>query len=663
MPKLFVRAAGLAPATLNREARTVEVTALSGLAPVVRTDRLAPDGSPAPWIEELEASGADLSNFIGGPVLRDHRASTDHHIGAVEQARPEAGGRIVASVRFSAKPAAEEIFADVASGLLRGVSLGYAVDQWRPAGMRNGRKVFRAVRWRPLELSFTSTPADSGAQVRSNTMPDGSNTATNAATTTTSTADFKPCPDCTTPNGCQKLGGCVQKAEATAGSDAGTAPANNAGGQAAGPAPVGRSGGAPLTRTAVNQEIRAIAHTAGLPVSFADGLIDRNATVEEARSQAFAELTRRGGGPLRTEATRVEVLGSHDDPMWVRSAMAGALAARLAPGLVKPEGRAREFMSYRALDMVGELALARGDRFSRFNQDELLRRALGAHGTSDFPLLLQDAGNKILLAQYTAADPTYRKWAARKSFNDFKAHKFLRVGDFPGFQKVAESGSVKYGTMSENREQVTADEYATGIVVGRKALINDDLSALADFSQMIAVRTAADENAMAYAVLATNQALADGKALFHADHGNLAGASTVIDVENIGKARAAMRKQASLDGLKLNIEGAILVVGPDKEVEAAQLVTAITPMKAGDVNPWAGRLDVAVDANVSGNAWHLFANPMMFPVVVYGYLSGAEGPQIKTETDFDTQAVKVRAGLDFGCGAIDFRGAYKNPGA
>jgi hypothetical protein len=48
--------------------------------------------------------------------------------------------------------------------------------------------------------------------------------------------------------------------------------------------------------------------------------------------------------------------------------------------------------------------------------------------------------------------------------------------------------------------------------------------------------------------------------------------------------------------------------------------------------------------------------------VVYGYVAGSEGPQVRTERDFDTQAVKVAAGLDFATGVIDFRGAYFNAG-
>lgn len=82
-------------------------------------------------------------------------------------------------------------------------------------------------------------------------------------------------------------------------------------------------------------------------------------------------------------------------------------------------------------------------------------------------MLLADAGNKILLAQYTAANPTYRRWAARRRFNGFKPHNFLRMGVFPAFKNLAEAGEVYYGAMSENREQVSAAGFATGVRISR----------------------------------------------------------------------------------------------------------------------------------------------------------------------------------------------------
>lgn len=651
MPKPFTRSAVVTPATINESDRTVRVVWSTGAA-VRRVDM---DG---PFLEvlSLDPKHVNLSRLQGASVLDAHQQGQVRNVLGVLLDPKADGAEGTGTVKFSSRPDVEPLWQDVKAGILRHLSVGYTVEKWADSTHPDtGERIRVAVAWTPFEISFVPTPADPGATVRSKTMPDGN-------------GGFQSCPNCTTPNGCKKAGLCVQDAEAQASSAAQDASAGE-GGASANTANTGGSGASPSraapgagtnTRAAINQEIRTIARVSGLPTIFADNLIDQGASAEDARAAAFTELARRSGGAISTTPARVEFVGTHDSPAAVRAAMSGALAARLLPGRIKPEGRAREFMGFRLMDMAAELALANGQRFNRFNQDQVLERM---HTTADFPLLLQDAGNKILLAQYQAANPSYRRWAARRPFNDFKPHKFLRVGDFPGYQKLAESGEVKYGTMSENREVVTPDEYATGIVIGRRALINDDLSALSDFSSMIAIRTAADENRLAYSLLENNgPVLSDGKALFDAAHGNKAGAGAAINVTSVGAGRAAMRKQTSLDGIKLNIEAALLITSPDKELEARQVVANVTAAKAADVNPWAGKLDADVDANITGNRWYLFADPAMCPVAVYGYVGGAEGPQIKTETDFDTQAIKVRAGIDFAVGVIDFRGAYFNPG-
>ncbi|MDG4671632.1 Mu-like prophage major head subunit gpT family protein [Shinella sp. 838] len=416
------------------------------------------------------------------------------------------------------------------------------------------------------------------------------------------------------------------------------------------------------TRAEINQAIRAAAKAAGLDQAFIDQHVDAESDIATVNAAALEALAARSqaAGTIRTTA---KVGEDHSDPEAIRSAMSDALAHRLAPAAVKLEGRATEFRGHAVLDLVGDLAVARGERVNLRDREALLQRAVGAHSTSDFPLLMAAAANKALLAQYQVAAPTYRSWSARKPFSDFKAHSFLRVGDVPAFTEINEAGEVKYGTISENAEKVTAKEYGTGIAIGRKALINDDLSALSDFSSGIAIRAANDENRMAYALLAANGALSDTKALFHADHGNLAASGSAIDATSIGLAVAALRAQKSLDGMVLNLQPAFLVVGPAYETAARLILASINATKASDVNIWSGFATLVVDANITGNAWYLFASPSAAPVVVYGYVGGVEGPQVRSERDFDTQAVKVAASLDFAVGAIDYRGAYKNAGA
>ena len=574
---------------------------------VISTDaEIIKNGLRGRYAEVLPSSSMEVPAGAHIPLLDGHEhLSARSVVGSVRDITI-VDDRVEATIVLSRRADVDPIAMDIADGHIRGVSVGYRVLTGKEDTSPTGLRRITATRWEMFEVSLVGVAANPEAQIRSRESIDMDQDQIND-------------PNPTTPPG--------------SGLD---------------------------NRATVNAEIRSIATIAGLDQVWIDTQIDANATADAARAAAFASMQTRGSGPIRT--ARATVVQDHSDPLQIRAAMAGALAHRLSPGRLKLEGRAQEFAGHRMLEMVGDLAHARGDRVNLRDQVGLMERAVGAHSTSDFPLLLADAANKALLANYAAAEPTYRLIAAQRGFNDFRDHSFFRVGDFPTFQETNEAGELKYGTLSENREKVRAKELNAGIAIGRRALINDDLSALADFSSMIAIRAASDENARVYGLLAANAALSDGKALFHADHGNKATTGAALSVASVALAVASLRKQKSLDGVPLNLAPRFLVVGPDTELAARQVLAAITAAKAGDVNPWAGTMELVVDANITGASWYVVADPAAAPSLVYGYVSGAEGPQIRTEIDFDTRAVKVAAGLDFGCGVIDFRGLYKNEG-
>ncbi|WP_296713145.1 hypothetical protein [Rhodoblastus sp.] len=343
------------------------------------------------------------------------------------------------------------------------------------------------------------------------------------------------------------------------------------------------------------------------------------------------------------------------------------------------EQRSREFANMGLLEMGAELAgVPNAHRMSRVRlYDELMQRSM--LGSSDYPLLLSAAANKFLLAQYQYQQPSYRSFSAKKTFNDFKAHNFLRVGDFPVLEQLSEGGEFRNGSISENREQVYALTYGKIVGLSRQMFVNDDLSAFADLTGMAGRRVADFENSIAWGVILSNTkggpALSDGGNLWNntvvttaGGHANLAGTAAAVTVASISAGRLAMRQQKSLDGIPLNVNPSIIVAGPAKQTEIETLLsTSLLATQISNINPFNGggmtSLRPEIDAYITDNAWYLFADPAVAPAFVWGYVSGFEGPRFAIDQPFRMDGLSLKVAEDFGFGGVDWRGAYRNAGA
>src|SRR5690606_24050453 len=86
----------------------------------------------------------------------------------------------------------------------------------------------------------------------------------------------------------------------------------------------------------------------------------------------------------------------------------------------------------------------------------------------------------------------------------------------------------------------------------RQAIINDDLDAISKIPKLMgraAIRTVGD---LVYAILTSNPVMSDGVALFHATHGNLAGAGASINTASVDALQVLMALQKEGDAV-LNI--------------------------------------------------------------------------------------------------------------
>lgn len=94
------------------------------------------------------------------PLLVDHSARVDNQVGTLVKAWLE-GGRGKAIVRFGKNARSQEIRERVKAGDLTNVSVGYRVDEMAlVAEKKDGPSTYRVTRWKPMEASIVSIPAD-----------------------------------------------------------------------------------------------------------------------------------------------------------------------------------------------------------------------------------------------------------------------------------------------------------------------------------------------------------------------------------------------------------------------------------------------------------------------------------------------------------------------
>lgn len=665
---------------VDADSRTMEVIWTTGAA-VRRRDWWT--GEEFDEVLEVSARAVDLSRLNNGaPLLESHNAwSLRGVLGVVEKAWLSNGeGR--ARVRFTSAGIDEEtdkIYRKVQDRVLQKISTGYFTRQveWDRTTTPPTR---RAVKWQPFEISFVGVAADDGAGRRaaSQTMYACEIIDRAARPATQSTTRRSPMPENT------EITSPENDAErARLAAQAARIDARRAEDAAAVEARVQEAARAERIRA---KKIRDRVRAVRLPEELADELIDCNASDSAVERRLTDELAEQG--PTVTMPARI--IEDHNDPAALINRMSDGLALRGLMNLPKTvrdehfdarrQAAARPFMSGGIMALLCELATARGMHVDYKQPRAVMWDTLvemRSLSTSDFPLLLANAANKILLPAYQFAQPTFFRIAQQKTFNDFRAHKFLRTGDFPDLLVKGETGEFKAGKLSESSQDITALEYGRIITVSRQIIINDDQSAFSDLPRMAGIRAAAVANKLGFNLFALNSAggptitepnaagVQTGVAMWNAAHNNLTGTGTAIDDTSIGVGVGMMLAQLSMDGIPVNPMARYIMAAPAKIGLLRKFTAVLTSASsAANQNPWGGLLEPLTDGNLTGNAWYLFSDPQLgFPCFVYGYLSGQEGPRIATQEGFTSEGVNLRCAMDFGCGGIDFRGTYKNNGA
>jgi ATP-dependent protease ClpP protease subunit len=366
-----------------------------------------------------------------------------------------------------------------------------------------------------------------------------------------------------------------------------------------------------------------------------------------------------------------------DEADKTRDAITQALLARAGVSARAENGQVQRIQADsrnpyrgRTLLALAESALVRaGIRTEGMDKMQIVASAF-TQGTSDFTVLLENTMHKALQAAYATAPDTWSRFCATGSVSDFRAHNRYRVGSLGNLLSKTELGEFKNKSIPDGEKSaVTVGTKGYIINLSREAIINDDLGAFVGLSTSLGRAASRTVEADVYTLLASNPTLADGVALFHATHGNLAGSGAVISVSTVDAARMAMASQMDVGGNDyLDIRPSVWV-GPLSLGSVARTINGAeydddaqkNQRKPNVVRGLYG--DIVDTPRLTGTAWYSFASASEAPVLEVDFLDGNQTPYLEMEQGFTVDGARYKVRLDFGVTAIDCRGAYKNAGA
>ncbi|MGW1423846.1 phage major capsid protein [Bradyrhizobium manausense] len=562
------------PATFDGEAMTVEAV-IASTTPVRRRD------ARGDFLEILDPSGLDLAVTRGASVLDSHQqGGIENVLGTIDDVRIE-GNEVIARIRFSSRPEIAAIVQDVRDGILRSLSVGYEVGEWKAGKDSAGTRTMTAVRWSVREVSFVPVPADPTARTRA---------------------------------------------------------AND------------------------DRAIRELGRRAGVPTARIDTLIELGASVDDARRAFLSHMLDRSV-TVQSGRTDMHNATTLDNPEIFQRATAEALYNRIAPGFA-PMPQARQYVGMSCADIARECLHRAGVSTLGMAAPSLITRALQT--TSDYPALLANLLNKSLREAYQIAPSGIRRVARETSAVDFRAKSRIQL-DHSGFklEQVNQGGEFPFGSFIDTAESYAVATYGKIFAISRQALVNDDLGGLGDVTQRLGLAAAEFERQKLVDLIVANSGLgptmSDSLTLFHASHGNV-GTGGVPSETTLSEARLLMRSQTGPGGGIISVVPKYLIVPAALETAGEKLITSVQATQTANVNPFAF-LDLIVEPRLTDGArWYLACDPALMACIEFAYLAGAPGPQTETRAGFHVDGVESKVRLDYGCGAVEWRGLVTNAG-
>lgn len=307
---------------------------------------------------------------------------------------------------------------------------------------------------------------------------------------------------------------------------------------------------------------------------------------------------------------------------------------------------------------------------------------------SDFPLLMGDVLDRMMLARFTEVPPVWRQYIGTgRPLRDFRAARLLQTDGGDGqWSEITDSDGLQYTSLSESGHTISAALYGKAVRLSWRMLVNDDLDAFAEIPAILGRggrRTVAK-----YATDLLFDANGPDATFISAGNGNLLTGNPDLAIDSLATAIQTLAGFTDTEGEPIMVEGVRLVHGPGLRVTVQNLMNQLTvdmtnaPGVSGSVvrvNNWIVRgltpvedpyIPVIVTAGSRGStSWLLCADPNVNrPAAQIRFLQGFEEPNLYMKAgntaratggiddavgDFESMAQEYKGLIAFGGATIE----------
>ena len=602
-----------------------------------------PDFWGDPEILRCNDQAADVSRFEAGvmPVLFNH--NRDAVIGRPTRIWFE-NTKAYAEIQFDDDDESTRIWNKVQSGSLRGVSVGYRVNEWRFIEKNQVSEdgitgpAWIGERWAVYEISIVSVPADATVGVGRSLFDDESLLTILNNHNGGINMEEKKNPEE------QQRNVEVPATGITASANPPAAPTVNAEEERAAAVKAERERQA---------QINGLCRQFGIEDQQREAWLNSDVSIETVNRSVLEILSARqaaqptAGKPQFGESEEEKLRAAYRDGIMLRNSIP----------VNKPADGAEKMRHMSVRDIVLDMFIRSGERdVMRLAPEELFKRAMT---TSSLPTLLADVTQATLARGYEDALPTYQNWAYIGNLRDFRPQYRVTVGMDADPVKIPENGEFTEAQLKESKKFVRLDTYGRSYSYTRQSFINDEQDVLTTIPYQLAQKFAMAINREAY------NALAGGS---YSANVNL-GTAGAISTTTLAEAMTLLRKQkGELSKNYLRITPRYLVVPVAQEAVAAQLLRSTADPEAnnsGVVNIYRGALTLISDPELdalSTDAWYLLGNQVMGEGVEVDFLNGNRTPILESQVSFETLGWKYRMYLDYGVKLLSTTGIVKNAG-